>query len=56
MQDLTPEHVFGSVASWQRQAALREWSWIQMVQRMTWLYGPAEALRRINRLIREGGR
>ncbi|PZQ63371.1 MAG: hypothetical protein DI570_09265 [Phenylobacterium zucineum] len=30
------------------QTSRREWTWIQTAQRLTWQYGEAEALRRLN--------
>lgn len=49
---LTAEDVLRSGVSGPGSDALlrREWRWISLAQRLTWLYGPDEALRRLNGL------
>ena len=45
-QVLSPASDHGGVTP----ASAREWAWIDLAQRLTWLYGPAEALARLNAL------
>jgi hypothetical protein len=45
---LTPEEVIPQADHALEGACRRDWQWIQLAQRLTWLYGQAEALRRLN--------
>lgn len=45
---LTPEAVLRSLRDGVSEASRQERRWISLAQRLTWLYGPDEALRRLN--------
>lgn len=45
---IKPEDVLVRVRTPEERASLQEWRWIDLAQRYVWLFGPAEALRRLN--------
>jgi hypothetical protein len=45
---LRPEQVLRSDGPGADGESRQEWRWIDLAQRLTWLYGPTEALRRLN--------
>jgi hypothetical protein len=45
---LRPEDVLARQGSLVDRERREEWRWIRHAQQLTWLYGPDEALRRLN--------